>query len=143
MKLVDRRVFIDALPEDVYELLTDARLLVEWMAPIARVEPWSGGTGAFVELIPGRRIVFTYGWDRVDVGIPPGSTTVEIDLRPRDGGTDLHLVHRGLTAQMADAHTGGWANYLARLTAVAEGREPGPDPLACERVPSASRSTPA
>jgi len=155
VKLVDRRVFIDALPEDVYELLTDARLLVEWMAPIARVEPWSGGTitwthvsgdtvaGAFVELIPGRRIVFTYGWDRVDVGIPPGSTTVEIDLRPRDGGTDLHLVHRGLTAQMADAHTGGWANYLARLTAVAEGREPGPDPLACERVPSASRSTPA
>jgi uncharacterized protein YndB with AHSA1/START domain len=155
MKLVDRRVFIDAPPEEVYELLTDERLLVEWMAPIADVDPHTGGTitwthvngdtvaGAFVELIPGRRIVFTYGWDREDVGIPPGSTTVEIDLRARDGGTDLHLVHRGLTAQMADAHTGGWTNYLARLTAVAEGRDPGPDTLAHERVPSASRSTPA
>ena len=149
MKLVDRRVFIDALPEDVYELLTDARLLVEWMAPIARVEPWSGGmitwthvsgdtvAGAFVELIPGRRIVFTYGWDRDDVGIPPGSTTVEIDLRPKNGGTELRLVHRGLAGPMADAHSGGWDNYLTRLRAVAEGRDPGPDPLVDERVPTA------
>ena len=55
MKLVDRRVFIDAPPARVYELLTD--------------------TGLLVELTPYRRIVFTYGWDRDDVGIPPGSTT--------------------------------------------------------------------
>jgi len=155
MKLVDRRVFIDAAPGDVYELLTDARLLIEWLAPVADADPQKGGTitwthlngdtvaGTFVELIPGRRIVFTYGWDRDDVGIPPGSTTVAIDLRPRDGGTDLHLVHRGLTSEMAEAHNGGWTNYLARLTAVAEGRDPGPDLLAHQRVPSASRSTPA
>ena len=55
---------------------------------------------------------------------------MEIDLRPRDGGTELHLVHRGLPGPMADAHSGGWTNYLARLAAVAEGRDPGPDPLA-------------
>jgi uncharacterized protein YndB with AHSA1/START domain len=150
VKLVDKRVFIDALPEVVYELLTDARLLVEWMGPIAHIEPRAGGTitwthangdtvaGTFLELVPSRRIVFTYGWDREDVGIPHGSTTVEIELRPRDGGTELHLVHRGLTAQMADAHSGGWANYLGRLAAVAEGRDPGPDALVNERVPSAS-----
>ena len=155
MKLVDRRLFIDALPEEVYQLLTDAQLLVKWMAPIAQTEPRAGGTitwthangdtvaGTFVELIPSRRVVFTYGWDRADVGIPPGSTTVEIDLRPRDGGTELHLVHRGLTAPMADAHSGGWANYLTRLTAVAEGRDPGPDPLAHEGVPSGPRPRPA
>lgn len=153
MKLVDKRVFIDAPPDEVYDLLTDARLLVEWMAPVAQSQRRPGGTitwthasgdtvaGVFVELRPGRRIVFTYGWDREDVGIPPGSTTVEIDLRPQDGGTELHLMHRGLTARMADAHSGGWANYLARLAAVAEGRDPGPDPLAVERVPSASSRT--
>lgn len=28
--------------------------------------------------------MFTYGWDRDDVAIPPGSTTVEIDLHPRE-----------------------------------------------------------
>jgi uncharacterized protein YndB with AHSA1/START domain len=149
VKLVDRRVFINASPARVYALLTDASLLVEWMAPIADLDATPGGVltwthvngdsvvGAFVELTPHRRIVFTYGWDREDVDIPPGSTRVEIDLRPRDGGTELHLVHRGLSEPMADAHAGGWSNYLARLTAVAEGREPGTDPLADERVPSA------
>lgn len=155
MKLVDKRIFIDAPPQDVYELLTDERLLIEWMAPTARIDARAGGTitwthangdtvaGAFVELIPGRRIVFTYGWDRDDVGIPAGSTTVEIDLRPTGDGTDLHLVHRGLTDRMADAHAGGWTNYLARLAAVAEHRDPGPDALADERVPVASKPTQA
>jgi uncharacterized protein YndB with AHSA1/START domain len=155
VKLVDQRVFIDASPEEVYELLTDAQLMIEWMAPVAHVEPRAGGAitwthangdtvaGTFVDLVPGRRLVFTYGWDRADVDIPPGSTTVEIDLRPRDGGTELRLVHRGLSAQMSDAHRGGWVNYLARLTAVAEGRDPGPDALARERVPSASSNPPA
>ncbi len=148
MKLVDRRLFIDAPPARVYELLTDAELLIEWMAPVANLDPRPGGPmswthlngdsviGEFLELVPDRRIVFTYGWAREDVGIPPGSTTVEIDLLPRDGGTDLRLVHRGLAGPMVDAHDGGWSNYLGRLAAVAEGRTPGPDPLAAERVPS-------
>ena len=149
MKLVERHLFIDAPPSRVYELLTDAALLVEWMAPVADLDPSPGGSltwthlngdsvvGAFVELVPDRRVVFTYGWQREDVGIPPGSTTVEIDLRPRAGGTDLRLVHRGLADPMADAHNGGWRNYLARLGAVAEGKNPGPDPLAAQRVPGA------
>jgi uncharacterized protein YndB with AHSA1/START domain len=149
MKLVEQEVFIDAPPGRVYELLTDAEAFVAWMAPTAAVDARPGGTvtwthvngdrvvGAFVELQPDRRIVFSFGWDREDVGIPPGSTTVEIDLRPRDGGTALRLVHSGLAGPMADAHAGGWRNYLARLAAVAEDRDPGPDPLERERVPSA------
>jgi uncharacterized protein YndB with AHSA1/START domain len=152
VKLVEKRLFIDAPPARVYELLTDAGLIVEWMAPVADLDPSPGGSvtwthlngdsviGAFVELVPARRIVFTYGWDRAEVGIPPGSTTVEIDLHPRNGGTELHLVHRGLSGPLADAHGGGWSIYLTRLTAVAEGRDPGPDPLAAERVPTAQGS---
>lgn len=149
MKLVEKRIFIAASPTRVYELLTNAELLVEWMAHRAELDPRPGGklkwthlngdsvVGAFVELVPARRIVFTFGWDRDDVCIPPGSTTVEIDLRPRDGGTELQLVHRDLAGPMADAHSGGWSNYLARLAAVAEDRDPGPDDLATERVPAA------
>jgi len=94
--------------------------------------------GSFVELVPARRVVFTYGWDRPDVAVPPGSTTVEIELRPACGGTELRLEHRGLAGPMADAHAGGWSNYLARLAAFAAGRNPGPDPLAGERVPAAA-----
>jgi uncharacterized protein YndB with AHSA1/START domain len=151
MKLVEKRVFIAAPPASVFSLLTDAEMLVQWMAPVAEIDARPGGTvtwthvngdsvvGAFVELVPDRRIVFTYGWDRADVEIPPGSTTVEITLQPRDGGTELRLVHRGLSDPMADAHSGGWDNYIARLAAVAEHRGPGPDPLAHERVPSARR----
>jgi hypothetical protein len=78
---------------------------------------------------------------RVFIDAPPGSTTVTIDLRPRRGGTELRLVHRRLSGPMAAAHDGGWADYLARLTAAAEGRDPGPDPLADERVPAADPET--
>jgi uncharacterized protein YndB with AHSA1/START domain len=150
MKLIERELFIDAPPERVFELLTDAELLIEWMAPEAELDARVGGQirwthpegdsviGNFVELIPARRVVFTFGWDRPDVAVPPGSTTVEIDLRPARGGTQLRLVHRGLSGPMADAHAGGWTNYLARLAALAEGRDPGPDPLAGERVPAAA-----
>jgi uncharacterized protein YndB with AHSA1/START domain len=149
MKLVQRVVHIDADVQDVYALLTDTEKFVRWMAPAATLEPTPGGvmtwthhtgdvvTGRYVELVTNRRVVFTFGWERTDVEVPPGSTIVEIDLRPKDGGTELRLVHRGLTGPMADAHAGGWANYLDRLAAVAEGRHPGPDALANERVPSA------
>jgi uncharacterized protein YndB with AHSA1/START domain len=148
VKLVDKTLSIAAPPSDVYALLTQAELLVEWMAPIASLDPRPGGElswthhngdtvrGEYVELVPGRRVVFTYGWERADVGVPPGSTVVEIDLRPTLTGTELRLVHRGLEGPMADAHSGGWANYLARLATRAEGRDPGPDPLAAGRVPT-------
>jgi uncharacterized protein YndB with AHSA1/START domain len=150
MRLVVRELFIDAPPERVYELLTDAELLIEWMAPEATVDARVGGgitwthlngdsvIGTFVELVPARRVVFTFGWERADVAVPPGSTTVEINLRAARGGTELRLVHRGLIGPMADAHSGGWSNYLARLAAVAEGRDPGADSLANERVPRAA-----
>jgi len=37
--------------------------------------------GEYLEVIPPRRIVFTWGWEEDGtVGVPPGSTIVEIDL---------------------------------------------------------------
>ena len=38
---------------------------------------------------------------------------------------------------MADAHHGGWTNYLTRLAGTATGRDAGPDLLADQRVPTA------
>jgi uncharacterized protein YndB with AHSA1/START domain len=149
MRLIDKTIFIDAAPEHVYELLIEAESLMEWMAPQARSDPRPGGeltwthqagdsvVGRFIDLVPARRVVFSFGWDRPDVEVPAGSTVVEIDLTPQRGGTVLRLVHRGLAGPMADAHDGGWNNYLSRLAALAEGRDPGPDPLAAQRVPSA------
>jgi uncharacterized protein YndB with AHSA1/START domain len=148
VKLVEQVVEIEAPPIEVYEHFVDPERFVRWMAPTARLDPRPGGTlrwthangdsceGSFVELVPARRIVFTYGWDRVEVEVPPGSTTVAITLEPIASGTRLRLVHSGLAGPMADAHAGGWANYLGRLTIVAEGDDPGPDPLAEQRVPT-------
>jgi uncharacterized protein YndB with AHSA1/START domain len=153
MRLVERTIDIDADPATVYEHFVDPDRFVQWMAPRAEIQPRRGGIirwthrngdsceGRFVELVPGRRIVFTYGWDRPDVEVPPGSTTVEITLTPTASGTRLRLRHSGLSGPMAEAHDGGWASYLVRLAAVASGRDPGPDPLADQRVPSASDLT--
>jgi uncharacterized protein YndB with AHSA1/START domain len=153
VKLVERRLVIAAEPGVVYDFLTDAGRFVHWMAPTATLEPTVGGritwthhngdvvSGTFVELVPDRRVVFTFGWERADVEVPPGSTTVEIDLRAVPEGTELVLVHRGLAGPMADAHGGGWDNYLHRLGVAAAGDDPGPDPLRDERVPSAGSLT--
>ena len=82
--------------------------------------------GEFVELVPDRRVVFTWGW--VDqAGIPPGSTLVEIDLEPADEGTLVRLTHRQLPPDQADLHAAGWQHYVGRLAQVAAGLDPGSD----------------
>ena len=149
MKLVTQRLVIDAPPADVYALLVDPAGFVEWMAESAELDARPGGqirwthangdscSGTYVELVPSRRVVFTYGWERPEVEIPPGTTTVEIDLEPvAGGGTRLTLVHRGLDDLAADAHAGGWAHYLGRLAVAAVGGVPGPDPFSDRRVPT-------
>jgi uncharacterized protein YndB with AHSA1/START domain len=150
VKLVERTVRISAPADVLYELLTTAEGLATWMADVVEVDAQPGGvirwthangdtcSGRFVELVPGRRIVFTYGWERPDVEVPPGSTMVEITLRPDGTGTELRLVHRGLAGPMADAHAGGWDHYLGRLVVAAGGGDPGPDPFATSRVPTAA-----
>jgi uncharacterized protein YndB with AHSA1/START domain len=149
VKLVVQELTIAAPTGVVYRLLTDPAEFVSWMAEQVVLDPRPGGVvrwthangdtcaGEFLELVPDRRIVFSYGWERAEVGIPPGSTTVEIDLHPTgDGGTRLRLVHRGLDGPMADAHCGGWRHYLGRLRRQAIADDPGPDPFTDTRVPT-------
>jgi uncharacterized protein YndB with AHSA1/START domain len=149
MKLAVQQLVVRASAERVFELFTDPAQFAQWMAPEATLDPVPGGivrwthpngdtvSGRYVEVKPPRRIVFTYGWERRDVGIPPGSTTVEIDLIAQpDGSTLVKLVHRGLDDDAAEAHSGGWAHYLDRLRHTAEGQHVGADPWAGRRVPS-------
>jgi uncharacterized protein YndB with AHSA1/START domain len=124
----------------VFAMFTDPALLVRWIGIRALLEPRPGGSfrfellpgefcsGRYVEIVPDRRVVFTWGWESGALPVAPGSTTVEVDLSERDGVTHVRLTHRGLDAAMRDMHTDGWARYLARLEAVLEGRDPGPDP---------------
>lgn len=149
MKLVAQELAIHASAQVVFEFLTDPELFVQWMADTAILDPVPDGvirwthpngdivSGRYVEIVPDRRVVFTYGWERAEVEIAPGSTTVEIDLYPiTEESTMLKLVHRGLDDLAADAHHGGWAHYLDRLRQASEGNPPGPDPWADLRVPT-------
>jgi uncharacterized protein YndB with AHSA1/START domain len=117
-----------AAPIDVvWAHLTTAAGLVRWVGPDATADPVPGGTlrwthpngatvvGRFVELVPHRRVVFTYGWEDGRMGVPPESTTVEIDLEEEDGATTVRLVHHGLPPEAVQDHERGWAYFLGAL----------------------------
>lgn len=133
---VERR--IEAPPATVFAYLTDAERWARWQGQEATIDATPGGIfrmrmgtgqtarGQFVEVVPDRRVVFTWGW--IDhPGVPPGSTTVEIDLLPDGDATVVRLTHHDLPAGEVPLHRQGWDHYLPRLAAVAEGGDPGPD----------------
>lgn len=137
--VVQRR--ISARPDTIFSFFTDPARWLRWQGVDAVVEPAPGGvfrmnvvgdgyaSGRFVEVDPPRRIVFSWGWELPGNPVPPGSSTVEIDLSPEDGGTMVRLTHRGLPLPAARTqHRGGWEHYLERLDAVATGADPGADP---------------
>jgi uncharacterized protein YndB with AHSA1/START domain len=134
-----REIMIDATPETIWPYLTEPERHVEWMGTVADIDPRPGGTyrvlvggkhqsaGEYVEIVPGKRIVFTFGWDEPGHPIPPGSTTIEITLHPEGDKTRVRLVHRGLPDDAVADHGDGWANYLSRLAIAARGDDAGAD----------------
>lgn len=128
-----------AAPDAVYEYLVSSPSWVRWQGAQAELDPRPGGLfsmsmadgrtarGQYVELDPFTRVAFTWGWMDMP-GLPPGSTTVTVDLIPNDEGTLIRLTHEGLTPDDAAMHGVGWNHYLPRLVTAAEGGDPGEDP---------------
>ena len=86
-------------------------------------------SGEFVEIDAPRRLVYTWGWERPNSPVPSGSTTVIFELKPHSNGTLLRFSHHDLpSSETVASHTHGWNHYLARLTQVATGVDPGDDP---------------
>jgi uncharacterized protein YndB with AHSA1/START domain len=127
VRLASYEITIAAPAAVVWEHLTTAEGLLRWIGPQATADPVPGGAlrwthpdgatviGRFVELVPHRRVVFTYGWEDGRMGVPPESTTVEIELTERDGATVLRLTHHGLPPAVVDDHERGWAYFLGAL----------------------------
>lgn len=68
-------------------------------------------TGRYTVVDRPNRLVFT--WDAPHFDEP---TTVTVDFRPTDEGTEVRLLHEGLpSADSADAHRGGWQTILEEL----------------------------
>jgi uncharacterized protein YndB with AHSA1/START domain len=141
---VTREITIAAAPEVVWTFLVDEHKAASWMGQAAEFDPRPGGLyrvqvvpghtarGEFVELDPPRRLVYTWGWEAGGDGtpspVPPGSTTIEIELEPAGDATLLRFLHRDLpSAESAGSHAHGWDHYLPRLIAAAAGTDPGRD----------------
>ena len=129
--------FINAPRDRVYKAWTDPDQLKQWWGPAevktrnftadARV----GGKyrwdlfnqdgeemsvfGEYRELIPGKKIVFTWKWDD-DENWKAHDSVVTIELSDRDGGTEVKLTHVKLPSEESrDRHNQGWSSVLDRL----------------------------
>lgn len=145
---VERR--IRCSPETAFAFFTDPAKHVLWQGVRAELDPRPGGRylvhyseqtrlrGEYLEIDPPRRIVLSWGVEMsgadLPVGaaeLPPGSTRVEIEFAPDGDATTIRIRHSGLPTEAASTFTTtGWTLYVDRIAAVAENRDPGPDPLA-------------
>ena len=141
-----REVQIAASPETVWEFLVDPEKLARWKGRLAEAFDPRAGRRVPHRDRPGqhRGAASSSSWSRRAASstrgagspdadgpnvVPPGSSTVEIELVPEDGGTKLLFTHRDLpTRESADRHAHGWNHYLERLAIAAGGGDPGPDP---------------
>jgi len=135
--IIEREMFIAASPETVFRFLVEPALMMRWMGLSHTLDPRPGGVfrvevsegnvarGVYTEVVPPRRVVFTWGWEPTSVqgalvAVPPGSSVVEIDLESKDSGTLLHLRHRRLPTTISKIHGERWSHYLTRLATGAQ-----------------------
>lgn len=144
-EVIEREVRIDASPETVFEFFVDPEKMVRWKGRRAQLEPTPGGVyrveindqavarGEYVAVEAPERVVFTWGWEGQESGphaVAPGSSRVEVSLQPDGDGTIVRLRHFDLPEESLEIHGQGWDLYLGRLSVVAAGGDPGPDPSA-------------
>lgn len=136
LSLEIRRI-INAPPDRVYAAWTDPAELQRWFGPeevrtikIA-ADVRVGGKyrwdlvkkdgeemsvfGEYRELVPEKKIVFTWKWDDDDVWENRNSL-VTVELSNREAGTELLLKHEQLPSEESrDRHNEGWNSVLDRL----------------------------
>lgn len=122
---IRRRLVIAAPASTVFRYFTDSGRFAAWWGPGSTIEPREGGavricypggevaSGVVLELVPDRRLRFSYGYENPSKPIKPGGSVVLIELSPASGGTALTLLHTVDSAAIRDAHVPGWRYQLA------------------------------
>ena len=140
---VSREIVIDAPPERVWSIVTEARHLAGWFSDEAEIDLRPGGAmlltwhghGSYrarVETVDPPH-TFAFRWVRREHTNPgPGSSTLVVfTLSPEDGATRLRVVESGFAelawpqderARYADENAAGWAVELEQLQTYAAGR---------------------
>ena len=141
----DKSVVVPLDPEATFALITQPERLRRWMTVAARVElrpagdyrwtvtPGHTAAGTVVDVEPGKRVVYSWGWEDGDPA--PGGSTVTVTLTPVDAGTEVRLVHDGLNEEQAAHHAVGWNHFLDRLVAAGRDGDAGPDEWAAAPDP--------
>lgn len=136
--LAEKTVLLPVSTDEAFALITEPDRLRRWKTVSARVDLRAGGqyrwtvipghvaAGTFIEVDPGRRIVFGWGWEGAP-DLAPDASTVTITVEPAEGGTMVRLVHDGLTEEQAVSHLEGWNHFFARLEKAASTGDAGPD----------------
>jgi uncharacterized protein YndB with AHSA1/START domain len=138
---IEREIIIDASPERVWHVLTNADHVAGWFGDSAEIDLQPGGKATFGWAEHG---VFRAAIERVEppaelsyrwanqAGTEPGegtSTLVELTLTEIPVGTLLRVVESGFAslhvspadqARAAEANSKGWADELAQLKDYAE-----------------------
>lgn len=133
---------IAAPPDKIYALWTDPDRLVQWWGPEGYDIPEHaldirpGGawrtvmrsptgsrhavSGVYREMVPSRRLVFTWGWEDGD-GQRGEETEVTVTFEAVPGGTRLVVRQKSFSDQDArDKHLAGWETTLACLIRAAQ-----------------------
>jgi uncharacterized protein YndB with AHSA1/START domain len=123
-----------AAPAKVFSAWTDPQKLGRWFCPracepmLAETDARVGGryrivvradsgeehdvSGTFREVVPDRKLVFTWAWRTT----PERESLVTVELKPDGDGTMLTLTHEQFFDEAArDRHQSGWPTILDRL----------------------------
>ena len=138
---IEKSVLVPLDADQTFALLTEPERLRRWQSVSARVDLRAGGEfrwtvvpganagGTFVEVEPGKRLVYTWGWEG-DEALSPGTSTVTVTLEPAEGGTTVRLVHEGLTPEQEEGHSSGWDHFMERLAVAGREGDAGLEPWA-------------
>ena len=125
--VLEREMLVRASAATIFRYFTDPARTSAWFGTGSSIDARPGGAviaqfaegsraeGVVLEVESDRRIVFTWGFAGADSPLPPGASTIHVELEPVADGTVVHLRHHLPTDEMVQAYRSGWRHHLSHL----------------------------